>query len=200
MSEQVVVDMVLPVDRHGDVNLQAWTSAVDNDNDMAVQWWNGVVLGHDRWYSECFHVCSLLSMVSGAIEKYQCKALWRQLVWQLARRIEGQGQHARSHGNQNSALQVETASLSDLLDNTYQLEKHLAKYIESGKLAIGVGTHWLSFMHDIGNCSGVRLDAGAFITATDQAIISVPKAFCFCLLYFPFLVEVMVLFFGDVSA
>ena len=149
MSEQVVVDMVLPVDHHGDVNLQAWKTVVDHGNAMAVQWWNSVVLGHDRWNSEGFHVCSLLSMVTGVIEKYQRKALWRQLVWQLARRVEGQVQHARSHGNQKSALQVETASLSDLLDNTYQLEKHLAKYIESGKLAIGVGTHWLSLMHDI---------------------------------------------------
>ena len=33
-----------------------------------------------------------------------------------------------------------------------------------------------------GNCSGVRIDAGAFITAIDQAIVSVPKAFCYCLL------------------
>ena len=149
MSEQVVVDMVLSVDRHGDVNLQAWKTAVENGNAMAVQWWNGVVLGNDRWNSEGFHVCSLLSMVSGAIEKYQCKALRRQLVWQLARRVESQVQQARSHGNQKRGLQVETASLSDLLDNTYQLEKHLAKYIESDKLAIGVGTHWLSLMHDI---------------------------------------------------
>ena len=107
-------------------------------------------------------------------------------MWQLARRVEGQVQHARSHGTQKSALQVETASLSDLLDNTYPLKKHLAKYIESGKLATGVGTHWLSLMHDIGNCSGVRLDAGAFITATDQALICLPKAFCFCFLCFIF--------------
>ena len=29
MSEQVVVDMVLPVDQHGDVNLEAWNTAVE---------------------------------------------------------------------------------------------------------------------------------------------------------------------------
>ena len=63
MSEQVVVDMVLAVDRHGDVDLGAWKSAVGSGNAMAVHWWNGVVLGNDRWNSEGFHVCPLLSMV-----------------------------------------------------------------------------------------------------------------------------------------
>ena len=104
-------------------------------------------------------------------------------MWQLARRVELQVKHAKDHGNQKNCLQVQAASLSDLLDNTYQLEKFLAKYIESGKLAIGPLTWWLSFMHDGGNCSGLKLDAGCFITKSDLAIISCPKACCFLFLF-----------------
>ena len=179
LSEQVAVDLVLPVDQHGDINLQAWTHAVDVGNGIAVQWWNAVVMGNDRWNPAGFHICPLLALVSGAIEKFQCKSLWRQLVWQLARKVEAQVEQARGGSKLNGGLQVEASTLTDLLDNVYQLDKHLHKYIESGKQAIGEATWWLSFMHDIGICNGLRLDAGAFITRQDVAIMSAPKA-CFC--------------------
>ena len=82
----MAVDLALRADQHGDVRLQAWKDAVDSGNGMAVAWWNAAVMDNDRWDAEGFHVCPLLLLVSGSIEKYQCRSLWRQLVWQLARK------------------------------------------------------------------------------------------------------------------
>ena len=73
-------------------------------------------------------------------------------------------------------LQVRSCTLLDKLNDPYQLEQMLVKYVQSGIEAIGAATWHLHFTHDKGNVLGQQLEPACFITDQDVAVISCPKA------------------------
>ena len=181
LSEQVPAHIVLPVDKTGCVLLDPWKAAVDEGNALALHWWNKCVLSHDSWNANKDYVVRLWQLLSSSMEDRACRSLWRQLVWQLGRRIENLVRHARDHGGPepqpgSSGLVVVAADMAHMLTQPYELDKHLLKYTLSCRDAFGLQCRHLSYCHDKGNCSGMQLEVGAFFTDRNVAVVTCPKA------------------------
>ena len=112
-------------------------------------------------------IVGFVHLLSHSMAHRQCRSLFRQLVWQLGRRLAACARECNqngTHGDLSVTLQV----ISSILDQPHELEKHLLRYV------------LLMYVHDKGNCSGLQLEAASFHTDHNLAVACCPKArFCY---------------------
>ena len=147
---------------------------VDSGNEVAISWWERTMPGAAVREEGVVRV-PLTTLVARSSGDNICESLFRQLVWQCARRIEAAVFRSRkAPPDHPQALVAKTMDLLQLLDHPNQLDHELLRYVTSGVEALQGHTH-LSYICDKGNVAGAHLMPGMFATSDNVGVVACPQ-------------------------
>jgi len=137
------------------------------DGSLLKKWWKALATGVN-----C-DTMPLLSMLQVIALKTDCIAMYSQVVWHIARRLEERCFLGLNRGyEEGSSLRIAVISIEDVIEDTRRLCNELAKHVFAGL------QHFKPFRNlaltcDKAQVGGLGLQAGAFCSTDGHAALSV---------------------------
>ena len=162
------------------VRLCGWEKAIDEGHDLATAWWDATIPG-TACRQEGTTSVPLTDFLARALAAGDgCNSLFRQVVWQCARRAEGAVKRAlKNDAVAPGALTATTVDMLTLLDQPVRLDHELMRYILAGQAQLQ-GQNHLSYICDKGNVAGQQLMPAMFATSSDIGVVACPQVSTFC--------------------